>query len=237
MAQHRAAIILTSHTQLGSTGRTTGFSLCDLTHPLYEFERASLPVDIFTVKGGAAVMDENSRDLSDPINRAYMDRRVFLHRLATTRAVADAAPEVYSAVILAGGQGALWDFPQNPALERFLKTIHGAGGVIGCIAQGAAALLNLTSADDIPVVKDREITGLTQAEVAALGLEDVLPLSIEQNLKALGAKFTSRPPWQKHVVADKHLISGQNSLSAQAVGEAVRYAFLRRNAGLSKEMW
>jgi putative intracellular protease/amidase len=60
-------IVLTSHTELGNTGKKTGFWLPELTHPYYEFTRAGYSVDVASIDGGSAPVDSKAFEEEDSL--------------------------------------------------------------------------------------------------------------------------------------------------------------------------
>jgi putative intracellular protease/amidase len=225
----KVLFVVTSHKQLGSTGKTTGFDLLQVSHPLYEFENAGFDVTFVSPLGGPAPMDENTRDISDPLNRDYLGRASFIHHMENTLAAAEVSATDQRAIIFAGGLGALWDFPENAPLARLAVEIFENKGVVAGICHGTAALLNLHLSQGGDLLKGRKVTGFSQLEAEAIGLSEVLPLSIEMELQRRGAQYSSLFPWQRHCVVDGNLVTGQNPASARGVGEAVVKLLRQKN--------
>jgi len=69
------------------------------------------------------------------------------------------------------------------------------------------------------LVKDRDVTGFTNSEEAAVGLTDVVPFLVEDEFQRLGARYSKVADWQVHVVTDGKLVTGQNPASSAAVAE------------------
>jgi putative intracellular protease/amidase len=231
MGKHdKALIVVTSHSRLGLSGHATGFQLADVTHTLFEFERVGLRADIMSLTGGPARIDENSRDLSDPINRDYMERKTFQHRIQNTLSSSAVNSADYGAIVLAGGFGALWDFPESRELARLIAEIYEAGGYVGAVGQGACALIPVTLTDGSPLVQGRRVTGMLDREIMLTGLAERLPVFPQTELVKKGAHFVAGDCWRKNLVVDGRLITGQNTASAQAVGEAVRRNLLKFKA-------
>lgn len=65
------------------------------------------------------------------------------------------------------------------------------------------------------------MTGFTDAEEKAVGLDHVVPFLLESKLRELGGVFESGGDWQPHAVRDGHLITGQNPMSSELVGEQI----------------
>ncbi|MBT6832473.1 MAG: type 1 glutamine amidotransferase domain-containing protein, partial [Rhodobacterales bacterium] len=69
----KALIILTSHTELGSTGRKTGFYYDEMATPYWRLIDAGFDVDIASIKGGIAPPDPKT--LVEPNDRPPMVAR------------------------------------------------------------------------------------------------------------------------------------------------------------------
>jgi hypothetical protein len=73
------------------------------------------------------------------------------------------------------------------------------------------------------------VTGFTNGEEQAVGLTDVVPFLVEDELIRLGANYEKVADWEPYVVTDGLLITGQNPASAQSAAETLlRQAWLRR---------
>ena len=142
-------------------------------------------------------------------------------------AVVNVDPASYGAVILAGGHGALWDFPASRELAELIRAAYEAGGVIAAVSQGGAALAGVTLKNGEPLVKGKKLTAMTDREIYITGLAERLPFFPETELRKKGAAFVAQDNWCRHSVADGRLITGQNTASAQAVGELTRRTLLR----------
>src|SRR5664279_5248638 len=145
MPDHKAEsilIALTSHGQLGDTGRATGAYLPEIAHPWSVFKAAGYSVDLASVEGGDPPLD--GVDLDDPIQRQFTEDSQMSQKLATTMTPKDVHPNDYAAIFFAGGHGSMWDFPDNAEFARIAIDIYERGGVIGAVCHGPAALVNMT---------------------------------------------------------------------------------------------
>src|SRR5581483_3003193 len=109
MKSNKILIVLTSHAELGSTGRPTGFYVSEAAHPWKVFTDAGYTVDLASVRGGAPPRDGEDRD--DPIQRAFLDDPRMAAQLAATPSPGEVEAADYAALLLAGGHGTMWDFP------------------------------------------------------------------------------------------------------------------------------
>ena len=73
----KVLIVITSHDQLGDTGRKTGFWLEELAAPYYVFKDAGAEIVLASPKGGQPPLDPKSNDLCvTPRARFAMSRRL-----------------------------------------------------------------------------------------------------------------------------------------------------------------
>ena len=212
-------IVLTSHEQLGDTGRKTGFYLSETAHPWEEFRAAGYEVDLVSPLGGKPPMD--GVDLSDKIQQAFLDDESMSAKLEATLRPEGLRAADYDAIFYAGGHGTMWDFPQNPALAGLARDIYEQGGVVSAVCHGPAGLVDITLSDGSYLVDGRTLTAFTNAEEEAAGLTDVVPFLLQDKLASRGAKHLGSPNFTEHVVADGRLVTGQNPASAGATGRAV----------------
>ena len=217
----RALIVVTSHDQLGSTGKQTGYYLPEVSHPFLNLIDQGIEVDIASSKGGRAPMDEESRDLSDLANFRFIENKFFAAKLENTLKASDLKPEDYQAILFAGGHGTMWDFAQTPALTKLAEKIYEQGGIVAAVCHGPAAIINLKNPDGSYLVKGKKVSAFSNDEEEAAELTNIVPFLLETELKARGAIYEKAPLWEKKIVVSERLITGQNPASAEGVGEEV----------------
>ena len=130
-------------------------------------------------------------------------------------------PTPYRAIFFAGGHGTMWDFPRDPDLARLARSIYEAGGVVAAVCHGPAALVNLTLSDGSRLVAGKQVAAFTNDEEKAVGLAEVVPFSLADQLVKAGAEHLPAPNFTAQVVADGRLVTGQNPASARGVAERV----------------
>ena len=226
----KVAINLTSHTQLGDTGRATGFHFEELATPYFALVNAGHEVTLASIKGGPGAHDPGSFK-GDPaarpasVNR-FAEDPAAMAKLAATIAVADLEAEGYDAVFLPGGHGTMWDFPGNAALAALVGEVHAAGGVIGAVCHGPAGLVDAKRADGQPLVQGLKVNSFTNAEEDAINLSAAMPFMLETRLKDLGGLFEGGDKWSSTAVSDGRVVTGQNPMSAQAVADLMLEALV-----------
>jgi len=214
---HRILIATTSHAQKGDTGEPTGAYLPEIAHPYEVFRRAGFEIELASVRGGAIPLD--GLDEADEPSRAFL--RDHRDVLATSLAASDVDPSRYAAVFFAGGHGAMWDLPDDPAFQRVTASIYERGGVVAAVCHGPAALVNVRSSDGRYLVAGHRVSAFTNDEERAVELADVVPFLLADALTARGATHDAAPNWQAKVVVSERLVTGQNPASATGVAEAV----------------
>ncbi|MEU8662047.1 type 1 glutamine amidotransferase domain-containing protein [Actinoplanes philippinensis] len=214
MTTNTILIGLTSHGDLGGL-RTTGYYLPEAAHPWKVFTDAGYTVEFASVAGGEPPVD--GADLSDPVQKQFTEQV----SLATTPTFAELDPTGYDAVLFAGGHGAMWDFPSDPALATFARDLYERGGVVAAVCHGPAALAGLTLSDGTALVAGKRVAAFTDSEENAVGLTEVVPFLLQSRLEELGAEHSGAADWQPHVVTDGTLVTGQNPASSTGVAEAV----------------
>ena len=216
-------IAVTSHDQLGTTGRKTGYYLPELAHVFVQLLEAGFDpteIDLVSPLGGAAPMDPNSRDLSDPANRQFMEN--FMDKVEHTKLPAEINPAEYRAIIFAGGHGTMWDFPQAKDLLQLAAAIYEQNdGIVSAVCHGPAALVNLTLSNGSYLISGKHVAAFTDEEEREAQLADVVPFLLASTLKERGAIHEPAANWQAKVVVDGRLVTGQNPASAAGVGKAV----------------
>lgn len=215
----KVLFVLTSHTELGDTGKSTGFHLGEVSHPWKVLVEAGLEIDFVSPKGGKAPVD--GFDLEDPINKEFWEDEVYKLKTKNTLKPSEVKVEDYNVIYYAGGHGTMWDFADNIELQTIARKIYENKGIVAAICHGPAALVNIKLSDGKYLVDGKKINSFTDAEEKALGLEKVVPFLLEAKLKERGAKFENSDLWQIHVTNDQRVITGQNPMSAKRVGEAI----------------
>ncbi|AXV81655.1 type 1 glutamine amidotransferase domain-containing protein [Ralstonia solanacearum] len=211
--------VVTSHPIRGDSGEPTGFAMVELTHPVEVFEKAGIPVEIASIRGGHPPID--FFDLSDPVNAHFWKDTEFREALANSLVLGDLDPARYSAVFFAGGHGTMWDFADSPAVQKVIREIWEAGGVVSAVCHGPAALVNATLSDGSMLVAGKKLAAFTDEEEAEVKYTHVVPYLLATTLKKRGALHQPARNWAENVVVDGRLITGQNPASAHGVGKAV----------------
>ena len=114
----------------------------------------------------------------------------------------------------------MWDFPDNKELAAITSKIYENGGVVAAVCHGPAGLVNVKLSNGKYLVEGKKINSFTNSEEKGIGLDKVVPFALVKH----GAKFQCSDNFQSHVVVNDRVITGQNPMSAMAVGAAIRTA-------------
>ncbi|MBF8779125.1 type 1 glutamine amidotransferase domain-containing protein [Pseudomonas fulva] len=216
-------MVLTSHDQLGNTGKQTGFWLEEFASPYYAFIDAGAQVTLASPKGGQPPLDPKSDedDAQTEATRRFRADDKARQALATTLPLGEIDPYNFDAVFYPGGHGPLWDLAEDVDSKTLLESFYASNKPIALVCHAPGVLKHVDAPDGHPVVKDKQVTGFSNAEEQAVGLSEVVPFLVEDMLKAKGARYSKGEDWASHVVEDGHLISGQNPASSEATAEAL----------------
>lgn len=215
----KALFILTSHDTLGDTGKPTGFYWEELAAPYWILSDAGWQIELASIRGGKPPADPSSAEgdaMTDEVRRLLADEAV-MNKLENTTKVEDVEVSGCDIVFLPGGHGTMWDLPNSKALGDLLGRAFDKGAVVGAVCHGPAGLLSARLASGDPLVHGRRVAGFTNSEEDAVGLSDVVPFMLENQLKAQGGHHQKGPDWQPFAVADGNLVTGQNPASSAEV--------------------
>ena len=82
-------------------------------------------------------------------------------------------------------------------------------------------MVNAKTPDGKPLVSGKRVTSFTNDEEKAVGLENVVPLSIEDEFKKHGATFERGDNWASYAVVDgKPKMAKETDVAAAALRDA-----------------
>ena len=216
-------MVLTSHDQLGNTGKKTGFWLEEFAAPYYAFKDAGANITLVSPKGGQPPLDPKSDepDAQTEATGRFKKDSAAQAALAHTGKLADVSGEKFDALFYPGGHGPLWDLAEDADSIKLIETMAAAGKPVSVVCHAPAALRHVKGADGSPLVKGKKVTGFTNTEEAAVQLTDVVPFLVEDMLVKNGGLFSKGADFQPYVVTDGKLITGQNPASSAPAALAV----------------
>jgi putative intracellular protease/amidase len=217
----KVLFVLTSHEDLGNTGKKTGFWLEEFSDPYYLLTDNSIAVTLASPKGGTPPMDPSSASenyQTEGTKRFETDTKL-KELLSNTVKLETINVADYDAVYYPGGHGPLWDLAEDKNSIAILEGFFNANKPIAVACHGPAIFKNTKKQDGTPLVKGLNVTGFSNSEETASGLAQVVPFLVENMLTENGAIYSKGADWTPHVVEDGALITGQNPASAKFVAE------------------
>ena len=215
-------MVLTSHDQLGTTGRKTGFWLEEFAGPYFVFRDAAVELTLASPKGGQPPVDPKS-DLPEnqtPAMARFKADEIAQKTLASTRKLADVKAEDFDTVFYVGGHGPMWDLAESRESSALIESFYGSGKPVALVCHSPGVLRHVTYKGE-PLVKGKHVTGFTNGEEEEVKLTQVVPFLVEDELLRLGAIFEKVRNWQPLSIVDGRLITGQNPASSTGTAQAL----------------
>jgi putative intracellular protease/amidase len=216
-------MVLTSHDQLGNTGKKTGFWLEEFAAPYYVFKDAKAEITVVSPEGGQPPLDPTSSepDFQTDDTRRFDDDDEAQSVLANTLKLADVSADDFDAVFYPGGHGPLWDLAEDRDSISLIETMAAAGKTVAAVCHAPAVFRHTRLPDGSPLVEGRSVTGFSNSEEEAVQLTEVVPFLLEDELQVKGGNYSKSSDWYPYVVEDGNLITGQNPASSRPAAEAV----------------
>ena len=220
----KVLMVVTSHDQLGDTGKKTGFWLEEFAAPYYILKDAGADVTVVSPLGGQPPLDPKSDepDAQTDATRRFKADASAQAVLAATGKLAEMNAADFDAVFYPGGHGPLWDLAEDKASIALIEAMAAAGKPVAAVCHAPGVLRHVKAVDGSPLVKGKRVTGFTNSEEEAVGLTAVVPFLVEDMLKENGGQYTKGADWQSYVLTDGKLITGQNPASSEDAAKALR---------------
>ena len=216
-------MVLTSHDELGDTGRKTGFWLEELAAPYYAFKDAGAEITLASPKGGQPPVDpkSNELDFQTDLTRRFEGDEAAKAQLATTVRLDNLSQADFDSVFYPGGHGPMWDLAEDQDSVALIQSFLRASKPIALVCHAPAALRHARTPEGRPLVEGKQVTGFANSEEAGMGLTDVVPFLLEDELRANGAIYSNGGDGEVFVVSDGLLITGQNPASSGPAAETL----------------
>ncbi|MCC3422392.1 MAG: type 1 glutamine amidotransferase domain-containing protein [Microcoleus sp. PH2017_29_MFU_D_A] len=214
-------IVLTSHDQLGDTGKKTGFWLEEFAAPYYVLKDAGAEIAVASPEGGLPPLDPKSEvpEFQTELTQRFRTDTAAQAELANTKKLADVSADDFDAVFYPGGHGPMWDMPDNATSIALIEAFVKSDKPVGAVCHAPVALVNVRGKDGEYLVKGKRVTGFTNAEEEAVGLTAIVPFLLEDRLKERGSIYSKTANWVPYVQVDGRLVIGQNPASSGPAAE------------------
>ena len=219
----KVLFVMTSHDQLGDTGKKTGFWIEEFAAPYYKLADAGVDITIASPNGGQPPIDPKSEepDAQTEATKRYYQDKALQEKLSQTKKLSEVKAEDYDAVFYPGGHGPLWDLANDQNSIKLIEDFYNQKKPVAAVCHGPAVLAQAKAPNGEPLVKGKNVAGFTNSEEAAVHLTDIVPFLVEDKLKALGGNYSKEADWAPYVVTDGLLITGQNPASSEPAAEAL----------------
>ena len=216
-------MVLTSHDELGDTGKKTGFWLEEFAAPYYVFKDSGAEITLASPKGGQPPLDPKSdeKDSQTAATERFRADQDAQAALAHTVKLSEISAADYDALFYPGGHGPLWDLAEDKNSIALIETMHAQGKPVSAVCHAPGVFRHARSPDGSPLVRGKSVTGFSNSEESAVGLTDVVPFLVEDELRKKGGNYSKGADWQSYFVRDGNLTTGQNPASSEAVAKAV----------------
>jgi putative intracellular protease/amidase len=216
-------IVLTSHSELGNTGRKTGFWIEELAAPYYTLKDAGAIITLASPKGGQPPIDPKS---AEPNNQTEATHRfdndeALQELLAHTEVLAEVSANDFDAVFYPGGHGPLWDLTHDIHSIKLIEAFLASKKPVAAVCHAPAVLLNVKDSNGETLVKGKHVTGFANTEEEAVQLTDIVPFLVEDELKKQGGIYHKKEDWASFVVTEGLLITGQNPASSEEAAKVL----------------
>ncbi len=209
-------MVLTSHDELGDTGKKTGFWLEEFAAPYYIFKDAGSDITLASPEGGQPPLDPSSDadDAQTEDTKRFKSDKAAQAALANTKPLSAVSADGFDAIFYPGGHGPLWDLAENDDSKALIETFSASGRPVGSVCHAPAIFKHAKNAAGEPLVKGKAVTGFTNSEEEGVGLTNVVPFLVEDMLKENGGIYRKTHDWAPFVVVDSMLVTGQNPASS-----------------------
>jgi putative intracellular protease/amidase len=213
----KVLMVLTSHSELGNTGKKTGFWIEEFAAPYYTLKDAGAEITLASPKGGQPPIDPKSAEPSAQTEATKrFDKDAELQKLlANTKKLSEVKAADFDTVFFPGGHGPLWDLSKNPDSIKLIQEFWSAKKPVAAVCHAPSVLLNVKDEKGEPLVKGKNVTGFTNTEEEAVQLTKVVPFLLEDELRNKGGHYSKKEDWASYVVKDGLLITGQNPASSE----------------------
>ena len=202
----------------------TGLWLSELTHIYRSADRQGYTVTVASPKGGDTPVDPVSLRtiFLDRLSKNCWNDPKFRDTLRHTKELDAVSEQRFDCVYLAGGHGAMFDFPDNAVLQAIIRSHFENGKTVAAMCHGVSGLLNVRLSNGTYLIEGKKTTGFSWFEEVLAGRNKVVPFDLEASLKVRGADYRkSIIPMIPKVVTDGKLITGQDPFSSPATAKAV----------------
>ena len=220
----RILMVLTSHEDMGLSGKKTGNWFDEVATPYNLFKQAGHEVVLASPKGGSAPIDPFSYDdmfMTENTHKFLKDPAA-MRDLSNTSVLRNINYRSFDAAFFPGGYGQLWDLANDSFALQMIQDLIYTNKHVALICHAPAILRDVKKPNGEPLVKGMNVTGFSNSEDDELSLSRHLLFQLETALKEKGANYQrSEKNWVPKVVVDGYLITGQNPATSPFIAKTL----------------
>ena len=148
--------------------------------------RLAQNVVLASPKGGQPPLDPKS---NEPENQTDLTRKFEADaaanaQLAATLRLDSVSQASFDTVFYPGGHGPMWDLAEDQSSIRLIESVLAAGKPVALVCHAPGVLCHAQTPDGKPLVEGKKVTGFTNTEEEGVGLTEIVPFLVEDELKA-----------------------------------------------------
>ena len=216
--------IVTGEGEFVNKNLRTGLWLSELTHIYHGAKKQGIEITVANPKGGYIPIDPESLKpiFLDEMSEKYWEKPEFKKLLDHANSLDNLLEQQFDCVYLAGGHGAMYDFPDNEALKTIVRKQDESGRIVSAICHGVSGLLNVKLSNGEYMIKGKKLTGFSWFEESLARRKEDVPFDLEALLKERGADYEKALiPMTSKIVVDNNLITGQDPFSSKEMAKVV----------------
>lgn len=218
----RILFVVTSTDMIGPNNRPSGYEFSEVAHPYLVFTANGHRVDFASIKGGRP--PEDGFNTKDSASAIFRDSTAFVE-LNHSKKLDEIDVDLYDAIFFPGGLGPMVDMLHNPVVKKTIAYFYETDRVVGAVCHGPVALLNVKLSDGTLLLERKKVAAFTTSEEVGHSEHDV-PFMLDAEMIKQGAVHTHANPFERHVVVDGLLVTGQNPASASGVAQEMANLFI-----------
>lgn len=217
----KVLLVLTSHDELGDTGKKTGFWLEEFAGPYYYLLDKGVEITLASPQGGLPPIDPKSElpDFQTESTRRFNQDKETQEVLSKTVKLASVSQEDFDAIFYSGGYGPMWDLADNETSINLIESFYNNNKPVASVCHAPAIFKNTEDVDGNSLIQGKKVTAYSNSEEAAVDFTEIVPFSVEDMLKENGGIYSKGPDWGAYALEDGLIITGQNPASAELVAE------------------
>ena len=135
-------LVVTGTGTFAGSNLATGLWLSEFTHIYHQAKKQGYEITVANPKGGATPVDPESLKpvFLDEMSKAYWENPTFRDLLNRAKSLDEVRERQYDCVYLAGGHGAMYDFPDNVVLQAIIEKHYEKKKIVSAICHGVSGL-------------------------------------------------------------------------------------------------